>query len=249
MAQPLLCVATELLHCNKPPFSGAEMAWQGKQEDQEMFNQVNKLANQTINQAMIVADTVVGVSRAAAEGTAQMMFKAKKPLRDVAKKGVRLNRISHNSVEKLVKVQAKALERSVDAGAARLELAARAPTFRALIDEQVSLLPETRKRLTGDLRNTWEIFVEAGSEIGSTLRPRKATASKRSKGAAKTTAKKTAKTTARKTSKANSKRKPVKRTAKTRATKKRVAKSKAATAKSTARRVTKTASGKARKAA
>lgn len=197
-----------------------------------MFNQVNKLANQTINQAMTVADTFVGVSRAAAKGTARIMFKAKKPLRDAAKTGVRLNRISHNSVEKLVKVQAKAIERSVDAGAARLELAARAPSLKALINEQVSLLPETRKRLTGDLRNTWEIFVEAGSEIGSTLRPGKIAKAKPAK-------RKSAATT-------KAKSKPAKRT-----TKKRAAASKSkrkVTAKS-ARRVSKKASPKARKAA
>ena len=79
-----------------------------------MFYQVNKLANQTIDQAIVVAETVVGVSRAAAEGTAQMMTKVKKPLRGAARTGLRLNRISHASVEKLVKHQAKALERSVD---------------------------------------------------------------------------------------------------------------------------------------
>lgn len=205
-----------------------------------MFNQVNKLANETINQAMIVADTVVGVSRAAAEGTARMMFKAKKPLRDAAKTGVKLNRISHNSVEKLVKVQAKALERSVDAGAARLELAARAPSLKALINEQVALLPETRKRIGGDLRNTWEIFVEAGSEIGSTLRPRKAAkaASTRKKPATRKAASK--KTASKKTAS-----KSKKRAASSKGKQARAAKP----ARRSAKRVSKKATAKARKAA
>ncbi len=135
-----------------------------------MLNRINKLANTTVNQALVVADTFVGVSRAAAEGTAQLMFKAKKPIRDVADTGVRLNRISHKSIEKLVKVQAKAIERSVDAGAARLELAARAPSLKALVEEQVGLLPETRKRLRGDVRKTWSVLTDAGNEIGATLR-------------------------------------------------------------------------------
>lgn len=134
-----------------------------------MINQMNKLAGNTINQALVVAETIVGVSRAAAEGTSQLMFKVKKPLRDAAGTGIRLNTISHKSVEKLVKVQARAIERSVDAGAARLALAARAPSLKALIDQQVSLLPETQKRLKGDLRDTWQVFVDAGTEIGDTL--------------------------------------------------------------------------------
>ena len=205
-----------------------------------MLYQVNKLANQTIEQAITVAETFVGVSRAAAEGTAQMMFRAKKPLRDVARTGVRLNRISHNSVEKLVKQQARALERSVDAGAARLELAARAPSLKALIDQQVSLLPETKKRLSGDLRETWEIFVEAGSEIGTTLRPRKTSKSKPAKRKAKTTRK----TASKKSSKA-SKRSGKKRVS---AAKSR-AKTPAKTAKRSAKSVSKKAASTARKTA
>ncbi|NNF52448.1 MAG: TIGR01841 family phasin [Gammaproteobacteria bacterium] len=203
-----------------------------------MFYQVNRLANQTIDQAITVAETFVGVSRAAAEGTAKIMFKAKKPLRDAARTGVRLNRISHNSVEKLVKQQARALERSVDAGAARLELAARAPSLKALINEQVSLLPETKKRLGGDLRETWEIFVEAGSEIGTTLRPRKAAKSKPAKRKAKSARKAASKASPKATR---------------RGAKKRVSASKAKTtkraksAKPAARRVSKKAATTARK--
>lgn len=189
-----------------------------------MFNRVNKLANEALNQSKTVAETMVGVSRAAAKGTAQLMFKAKKPLRDVARTSVRLNKISHQSVEKLVKVQAKAIERSVDAGAARLELAARAPTLKALINQQVSLMPETRKRLQGDLRNTWEIFVEAGTEIGSTFRSAKPAAVRKQ---------------AKRKSKSKKRATAVKRTAKKRAK----------TTKSTPRRVAKKTTRKARKAA
>ncbi len=181
-----------------------------------MLNQVNKLAYETVNQAMIVADTVVGVSRAAAQGTAQLMVKVKKPLRDAADTGVRLNRISHKSVEKLVRVQAKAIERSVDAGAARLELAARAPSLQALVKEQVALLPETRKRLSGNFKEAWQVLVDAGNEINATLRvngqnvKRKAPA-KRAPAKGKRTARKATTAAKRKTKKTAA---TVKRTAK-----------------------------------
>lgn len=186
-----------------------------------MLNRINKLANSTVNQALVVADTFVGVSRAAAEGTAQLMFKARKPIRDAADTGLRLNRISHKSIEKLVKVQAKAIERSVDAGAARLELAARAPTLKALVEEQVSLLPETRKRLKSDVQKTLAVFSEAGNEIGATLRGEKPAT--RRKPAKKRTTTRTRRATAKKA--ATGKKNKVKRgkTTRKRATKSRKA--------------------------
>jgi hypothetical protein len=148
-----------------------------QKEVREMNFAFNKLATGAVDQTLMVAETVVGLGRAAAEGTAQVMLKAKTPLRNAANAGIKINDITHRGVTRLVKVQAKALERSVDAGAARFKLAAKAPSVRALIKTQLELLPATRARLEGNLRDTWTVVTETGSEFG-TLFYRKKPASK-----------------------------------------------------------------------
>ena len=159
--------------------------------------QINKLAAGAIDQTMMVAETVVALSRSAAESTAQVIQMAKTPVRNVARTCIKINDITHKGITRLVKVQAKAIERSVEAGAARLELAARAPSVRDLVKTQLELLPHTRARLKGDLRDTWTVVTETGSEFGALFswnQPEmKGTPTSKRKSKAKTTRKPRAK--------------------------------------------------------
>lgn len=129
--------------------------------------QLNKLASGAIDQTMMVTETVVALTRSAALGTAQVIHLARTPVRNIARTTISMNDIAHKGINKLVKVQAKAIERSVEAGAARLELAAKAPSVKALVKTQIDLLPHTRQRIRSDLRNTWTVVTETGSEFGA----------------------------------------------------------------------------------
>ena len=84
--------------------------------------------------------------------------------------GIKLNRVSHKGVEKLVKNQASLLETTLDDGAARLKLAARADSFRALVGDQIASLPASRDRAVGTARKSIDIVVDTGNEIGGIVR-------------------------------------------------------------------------------
>lgn len=103
--------------------------------------------------------------RTAATMAANVMTGAKKPARRLIKTGLKLNTVAHDSVADLLKLQARALEGTMDAGARRMELLADADSLRAMVKDQIALVPESRDRVVDDARKALDILNEAREEL------------------------------------------------------------------------------------
>lgn len=130
-----------------------------------MIAKIEQFARQFRMEAGQRADAVLTSLRKATENTADFIASGKMPIRKIADTGIKLNRVSHKGFEKLVRNQASLLEGTLDDGAARLKLAARADSFRALVGDQIASLPSSRDRTIGTARKSLDIVVDTGTEI------------------------------------------------------------------------------------
>jgi hypothetical protein len=130
-----------------------------------MIAKIEQFARQFRLEAGQRADAVLSSLRKATENTADFIASGKTPIRKLADTGIKLNRVSHKGFEKLVRNQASLLEGTLDDGAARLKLAARADSFRALVGDQLASLPSSRERTIGTARKSLDIVVDTGTEI------------------------------------------------------------------------------------
>lgn len=135
-----------------------------------MIAKIEKLARDLRAEYGIVADRTLDRIRAATLDTADFVAKTKGPVRKIADTGLKLNRISHKGVEKLVKSQVHFVEATIDDGAKRLALAARADNIRDLVGDQIATWPASRDRAVTNARKTFGVVRGAGDEIGDVLK-------------------------------------------------------------------------------
>jgi phasin family protein len=119
--------------------------------------------------AKLTSDSVVRLRRALTQ-TARLIANAKRPTQVIGAAGLRVNQVAHDSVEQLVKHQVHVIEGVMDESAQRLQLAAEAGSIQSLLNEQVALLPETRARLSKDVRTALEILGSTRTGLASALR-------------------------------------------------------------------------------
>jgi len=136
----------------------------------QMISRIEKLARDVRAEYGTMATRTIKRLRAATLDTADMIDGSRKPVRKITEAGLRINRISSKGVEKLVKQQATFVDTAIEAGAHRLELAARADSFRALLGDQISMLPNARHWAVLNARKTIAIVKDTGDEIGGVLR-------------------------------------------------------------------------------
>lgn len=135
-----------------------------------MITKIEKLARDLRTDYGLRADKALDRIRAATLDTADLIARTKDPVRKIADTGVRLNRISHKGVEKLMKSQARFVEATIDDGAKRLEMAARADSLRALLGDQIATLPQSRDRALTNARKSFGVVRDTGDEIGDVLK-------------------------------------------------------------------------------
>lgn len=135
-----------------------------------MIAKIEKLARDLRADYGQMADKALNKIRAATLDTADLIAKTKDPVRKIADTSLKLNRISHKGVEKLVRTQARFVESTIDDGAKRLELAARADSIRALFGDQIATLPQSRERALANARKTIDVVKGTGDEFGGVLK-------------------------------------------------------------------------------
>ena len=221
-----------------------------------MITKFEKLAKDMQDGYVALTERAMDRLREATLNAADMVSRTRQPVRRIAETGIKLNRISHKSVEKLVKQQAHIVESAIDSGAKNLKLAARADNLRDLFADQIAALPKAGALAGESARVTIDIVRDTGDELGGVFRvvpakPKTKTKTKaKAKAKAKTTRKAVRKTTAsRKRKPATRKRattKTVRKTTKKASARKTPARKPAASA---VRKTVSTASSKAAEAA
>jgi phasin family protein len=148
--------------------------------------------------------------RKATLNAADFVSRTRQPVRRIADTGIKLNRITHKSVEKLVKQQANIVESAIDGGARNLKLAARADNLRDLFADQIAALPKAGAWAGESARVTIDIVRDTGDELGGVFRvvpakpkaqrkvARKTAAARKRKPATRKPAAKTARKSAKK---------------------------------------------------
>ncbi|MEM7082368.1 MAG: phasin family protein [Pseudomonadota bacterium] len=80
-------------------------------------------------------------------------------------KVLKLNKITHKSVAKLVSEQADMLEGTLTAAAKRLDVAANAESLQDLWADQIDLMPKSRQRLTRDAKKVLNVLVDTREDL------------------------------------------------------------------------------------
>jgi|GEM_PF-2035631 len=131
-----------------------------------MMNKIEQLADNLKAESRLFADRAIKGMRTAGLETAELLTRTKKPVHAFADTGLKLNALSHKTIEKVLKQQVAMLDDMIDGGAHRLETAARARTLRTLIDGQVAALPKTRDHAVKNAKKTVALARETGDAFG-----------------------------------------------------------------------------------
>ncbi|MFU8896881.1 MAG: phasin family protein [Gammaproteobacteria bacterium] len=131
-----------------------------------MMNRIEKFADTLKSESRQFADRAIASLRTAGLETANLISKAKTPVNVFADTSLKLNNLSHKSIEKLLKQQVAILRDIIDGGVRRLEMASRAQSVRTLVDRQVSTLPKTRDHAMQNARKTVSIVRSTGEAFG-----------------------------------------------------------------------------------
>lgn len=191
-----------------------------------MNTAVEKWVKPVVDKTVEAANNAVTVTRQAAHASARLMASAKQPLQVVTDSSLKLNKISHQSIARLVNVQSHAIEGTVLAAAKRLETAANAHSVNELVNDQMAMVPASRERLVKDARQALDVLSDTRDELRAlvndtvadfgrgertsaakarTATRRTATKAKRKAATAKRTVKKAAKKTRKTATKARKK--------------------------------------------
>jgi hypothetical protein len=130
-----------------------------------MIRKIEKFARDLKVEYGLRADRALSTIREATIDTAELIKSGKSPVRKFADTGLKLNRITSRSVDKLVRNQVTLVEGTLDDGARRLKMAARANSVRDLVGDQIASLPASRDRTVGSARKTIDIIKLTGTDL------------------------------------------------------------------------------------
>lgn len=122
---------------------------------------IEKLVKPVIDTGKAITSRAAASGRSLARSGAKVLVSGEKPVQIITDKALKLNKISHETVAGLVATQANALEGTLEGAATRLKTAAEASTLNELFDDQIALIPATRKRLAGDVRKAVDVLADS----------------------------------------------------------------------------------------
>lgn len=168
-----------------------------------MKERIENLFNKAAQETRGRVETVVNSTQTQVEKASKLVADGKKPVRRATDMGLSLNDIYYRTARDLLKLQARSIETNIDALAARLREAARAGSFRELLDIPRAAVPAAANRTITDVQGAFSIVRSAAGDVAGvvtsiTEKPKKKAASKRSTASKSTSRKKSAKTTAKK---------------------------------------------------
>jgi hypothetical protein len=130
----------------------------------------NFVDNVVVRARSITGGTVTDI-RSATREAAGKVKSVKGTVHEVGKRGLKLNEMAFHYLDKLIKLQLKFVESTIDEGAKRLTTAANAPSLGKLVKDQVNLLPMTRDRITNNARDTLGLVMETRDGVVALFKP------------------------------------------------------------------------------
>ena len=134
--------------------------------------------------------TRVAAAREAARRSAERIKSLNGRLRHLSRSGVRLNAISHGTVQSLIQLQEEIVTSALGDAAQNIERIAYTESVRDLAREQAQVLHSARERILADLTRALTILKQAANEAREAARPAPAAAARPASRKAKRPAKK-----------------------------------------------------------
>lgn len=162
-----------------------------------MTPELNSQISEFLDRYQPMSENAMERIRTAIVMSAEFIAAAKKPIDTVTETTLRLNKVSHESLARLVKAQSDMIEAAVEAAAKHLNTAADAKSWKELVDAQVSLVPSERERIAKDARRTLEVFTDVREDVKDIFQigPDRVAEAKKTVRATTTRARKTARKT------------------------------------------------------
>jgi phasin family protein len=113
-------------------------------------------------QAKAMRDAPVAAARDAATRSAEQIKSLRRPVREVARSGVRLTSISQEMLQGLIELQEQIVTSALDDAASQLEGAARTESMMDVVRNQAEVMRSTRERIVADMNRAVGIVTEAG---------------------------------------------------------------------------------------
>jgi len=131
-----------------------------------MMNRIEQFADTLKTESLQLADRAISGLRSASMDTAKLISRTKGPVHAFGDTGLKLNNLSHKSIEKLLKLQVAALDDLIDGSAHRLEMAAKSKDVKTLVKAQVNALPKSREHAMANARKTVTLVRDTGDAFG-----------------------------------------------------------------------------------
>lgn len=131
-----------------------------------MMNKIEQYADTVKGESRTLAERAIQGMRNAGHGTADLIVRTKRPVHAIANTGMKLNNLSHRSIENMLKQQVRMIDGLLDGSAERIETATRARTLKGLADGQITALPTTRKHVVQNARKTADLARDTGEAVG-----------------------------------------------------------------------------------
>ena len=125
---------------------------------EEIYSKTSERARARAEDALNTAQNTVKKASDWVEG-------GKKPVQKLADASLKLSSISHQTTDKLVRAQARAVENEVVALSEYLADVADADSVRSLARRQLDILPRATRRLVDNARETVTIIRDAGGDV------------------------------------------------------------------------------------
>ncbi len=123
------------------------------------------LYSKTAERARARAETVLNTAQTSVRKASDWVENGKQPVQKVADASLRMSSISHQTTDKLVRAQARAVENEVIALSEYLEDLAGSDSLQALAKRQLEILPRLTRRVVDNTRETVAILKDAGGDV------------------------------------------------------------------------------------
>ncbi len=126
---------------------------------------IEKIVQPLVNRSLNLANVGIRNSRRFAANGSDMIDASTSTVSFASDKALKLNKITHKTLAKLLNEQTNMLEGTLHAAAKRLDVAANAETLQDLWADQMDLMPKSRQRLTRDAKKVLNVFVDTREEL------------------------------------------------------------------------------------
>ncbi|MFK8031028.1 MAG: phasin family protein [Gammaproteobacteria bacterium] len=126
---------------------------------------IENIVQPVVNRSLNLASMGIKNTRRLAANGSDLFDASTNTVAFASDKALKLNKITHKTLAKLLSEQTSMLEGTLHAAAKRLDVAANAESLQDLWADQMDLMPKSRNRLTRDAKKVINVLVDTREEL------------------------------------------------------------------------------------